>query len=93
MAFLQKPTSGDNMSNIDSQPCPILLIGVCWSCLLSAAYQFSIGFKWMRFYLRLTFAIFCSNLQVIDVFRYFVSCSVISAFCKCYRKVIKTYLN
>ena len=44
----------------------------------------------MLFWLRLTFAYFCSYLHVLDVFRYFVSCQAALAFCKCCcRKVTK----
>ena len=35
----------------------------------------------MRFWLRLTFAYFCSYLHVLDVFRCFVSCQLALAFC------------
>ena len=37
----------------------------------------------IRFFLRLMLAYFYSYLDVLDVFRYFVSCQAALAFCKC----------
>lgn len=62
-------------------------------CILQLANSWS-EFWFMRFWLHLTFARFCSYLRVLDVFRYSVSCQAASTFCKCYhRKVTKILEN
>ena len=66
----------------NARPEIMLFLRMAGNRILQLA-NYRLEFWFMRFWLRLTFAYFCSYLHVLDVFHYFVSCQVALAFCKC----------